>query len=329
MHKACARHVQGARWALFAHVWLDRISWEPISWEFISWGSISWREVRRAKEVWIFAKAVLFIAVLYGKTLLFGPVNSIEVCCTSQTVGMGLFCATIGAVWRSKEMVFTNGKHAFVLVLLVVVAGAGCRVNLLPEYANKIEDAHIVNVAPGGPLVWVGNSPQPGAVGLVANALGAGAAHELTEKIEKETDPKELTLEMAQVFGEELNKSFSWKLNPDVKGDYDTRMEVRIDNYGFYAHSLEGEVYYNMQIEARMIYTPENKLIWEYDDSYSYPVKPVHIYSNNPVGDAVNTGINLAVLGSLKPEELRQVFLSMAQKAGGDLVQQIREDIVD
>lgn len=212
----------------------------------------------------------------------------------------------------------------------------GCRTNLLPEYANRIESAHVVSVTPDGPDISIGSEQHSSILTIAADVAALGVSAELARKFAEGTSPDEVSAQMADVFVTELDRSFDWTVQPDVKADYDTRIDVRITEYGLFAESPSSPALFRMRIEATMFYRPESKLIWEYSTTYTEPLNPIDVRAHGGASpDArtaarvVNTGVNLALLNELTPDELRLVFMNLARKAGARLVDQIRKDTVD
>lgn len=235
-------------------------------------------------------------------------------------------------------MTSTIQRLAIPALVAISMLATGCRTNLLPEYADRIDTAHVVSVTPDGPQFSLGGSSSGNMLALATNVASLGIGVELSRKFAEGTTPEEIEAQMSEVFKSELDRSFDWTLAADAKAEHDTRIEVRIVSYGLFADSQMSPVKYRMSIDARMVYRPQSKLIWEYSTTYEEPLTPVDLRVagdgqpgsdvNQAVG-AINTGINLGLLSKLSPEELRMVFMGLARKSGARLVQQIREDIAD
>jgi len=103
--------------------------------------------------------------------------------------------------------------------------------------------------------------------------------------------------------------------------EHDSRIEIAVNAFGLEAASMEQQVYYFFDTDVRMVFIPENKLIWEYSTTIHQPIKAVHI-----LGGLIGTGINLSTLSDLKDEELVAIFGALAQEAGAELADQMRVD---
>ncbi len=95
------------------------------------------------------------------------------------------------------------------------------------------------------------------------------------------------------------------------------------------AATPESEIFYFFKVDARMIYVPENKLIWEFDDTLNYPLKDFHISGGSGALSAFNAAANIGAMSDMTPEQLREIFLSIATEAGETLVDQMRRDSVE
>jgi hypothetical protein len=215
---------------------------------------------------------------------------------------------------------------AALMALLLLIAPA-CRVNHLPEYLPRVENTHMVRVIPPGPVINFGVSQQDNlAAAIITQIVTAEAEQDIGARLEAAASPEELSDTLGAVMTQELDKSFGLAVVPSHKDPHDTRLELTIVDYGLTAASPESEVFYFFQVEARMIYIPENKLIWELDDTLSYPLKDFHIYSNSGAIQAFSAASNLSALDDLSPEQLREIFLDFAAAAGRALMAQMRED---
>lgn len=214
-------------------------------------------------------------------------------------------------------------KALFATLALALVATA-CRTNELPKYLPKSETVKVIQVKSPGPTVAIGASDQPDLLVAIVTDVGTlGAQADAYHKIEAAAPPEILERELEAVFAEGLPKQLDLEL---VDDDPDTRLEIRIERYGITADSPESALFFFMDVSARMIYVPENKLIWEYDDVITEPLNDIHVYSDAPVIKAFATGVNMGTLSKLQPAELEEVFVTLVNVAGQRFVDQMVDD---
>ncbi len=219
--------------------------------------------------------------------------------------------------------------HKIALSLLVFAFIAiGCRTNMLPEYHRAIDTARVSSLTTGGPEVSIGGSSQDNpAAALISTVVSIGVSSDTYDKIQAAADPQEFGDIIQGAFETDMERFTNFK--PTDGDNPDTQLNIDVVSYGLTAATIESEVFFFMQVEATMVYLPENKLIWEYGDTLSMPLKDIHIYSNSPAIQGMNTAVNFALISELTEEELRAIFTGMADNAATILLNQMREDIHD
>jgi len=205
---------------------------------------------------------------------------------------------------------------------------AGCRTNELPEYAPRIQTAYVATFADGRPTVAFGSSADQGLAGTFADMTALGMSFELQEKLERVLERDALAAVMTQTFRQDLGPSFGWQVVQDRSAAHDSLVEIRVSDFGLTAASMDSPVYFFFDADARIVFMPENKLVWEYSGSIAEPLTPSHL-SGFGVFSGVGTAINLDALNKLTDAQLAQVFDRLAADAGATFVAQMREDAWD
>ena len=216
--------------------------------------------------------------------------------------------------------------HALALVIMASALTTGCRTNMLPEYRGVIEHTQVSIVAAGEPRVSVaGSSQRDSAAALLTTLVSIGVSADAYEKVEAAADPEELAAQIERVILADLNSVVG--LQALAEGNTpDTRLEIDVLDYGITAATLESEVFFFLTVDARMIYLPENKLIWEFGDTLAYPIKSLHVYSNNDAIKAINSAVNFALIQDLSVAELREILLALSEDAAHGILEQLRQD---
>lgn len=210
------------------------------------------------------------------------------------------------------------------LATLLLVTACSRPKPILPKYMNRIQSARAVNIVPYGPTVHIGGSRAPGVIGLATDIATMGVAPEVQKRLDASVSSKVLVNHMSGVIQNGLTQTFGWDIVQDPKVPSDTRVEITVEAYGLYADSPESQVYFSLTADARIIFLPENRLIWASTESFYAPVKDVHLEGVGSVGSVVN----LAVLLELPPEKFRDVMLAMSDEAGREIMAHMRADSV-
>lgn len=220
------------------------------------------------------------------------------------------------------------GKWLALWGVVLLWIGAGCRVNELPDYLPRTQRIEVSEQTPPGPEIAFGASQQRGIAGIVTTVATFNAGDELSEKLEDAADPQELSTILREIMEKELKDGFKREVVGEG-GEADAVLELTLVRYGMTAASPESEIFYFAEVEAEMIYLPEDKLVWEMHTTISKPLKDFHLYSNGGLLQLFSASSNLDALEELTPEQLREIFLEFAQAAGQDLAAQMREDAND
>lgn len=206
----------------------------------------------------------------------------------------------------------------FVMVLLALATG--CRTNLLPEYKPKLAHAAVITIAETQPVVSIGSSKDNGVVGMFNDVAAIGTTVSMQERLVKLLDGEALAISLTETFESSMQASLGIAVVDDT-AEHDSRIEIAVNGFGLEAQDMEHQVYYFFDTDVRMVFIPENKLIWEYHTVIHEPIKEVHI-----LGGLLGAGINLGTLGDMKDEELIAIFGALAQEAGAELADQMRID---
>jgi len=206
------------------------------------------------------------------------------------------------------------------LVMVLLAMATGCRTNLLPEYKPKLAHSAVITIAETRPVVSIGSSQHGGAGELFTTAAAIGTTISMQERLEKLLDGEALAISMTDTFEASMVQGLGIAVVEEGE-EHDSRIEIAVNAFGLEAASMEQQVYYFFDTDVRMVFIPENKLIWEYSTTIHQPIKAVHI-----LGGLIGTGINLSTLSDLKDEELVAIFGALAQEAGAELADQMRVD---
>ena len=213
------------------------------------------------------------------------------------------------------------------LVLGFVVIG--CGTNYLPEYYPLVETTRLVSSTKAKPVVYIGSSFQveePAA--FLTDVLTSEVSEDVQKKLSEAASGDELSSTLFNIFSDGLSDRDAIDVVTDPEEEHDARIELTVTEYGIAANSMESQVYYYFRCEAKMFFISENKLVWERQEYYQYPVEALHIYGDDAKTHATNTAINVQALKELTVEQLHGVFTGMATEAGNDLLEQMMTDKV-
>lgn len=224
-------------------------------------------------------------------------------------------------------------KHTlrFVLLAFLTSVAAACGPPppppkpILPQYMPHIHSARVVNFVPNSPNVVVGGSNNPGMLGLATDITTMGVVPEVREKLKNAISPQDLVGHMSTTFKDGLANTFAWDVHTDPKAQTDTRVEVTVHEYGLYADSPESQAYFMFIADTRVIFIPENRLIWASSEEHYAPVKDIHVGNTGAVGSAMT----FAALLELPPERFREMMLTLSDEAGRTLINRMRADSVN
>lgn len=192
-----------------------------------------------------------------------------------------------------------------------VLLAAGCQPNLLPDYSPKMETLRVATFAPRGPYVDLDMDPGGGgALSTVANVVSYGVGEGLRARISQMATPDRLTERMNTVLSEEVGKRFPFQLTTERQAD--GLLEVQVHDYGIVSYGPTSPAYWRLRADARIVYQPENKIVWKTVEVFETPVRP-GVYPVEAAG--LSGALNIAALSKVTDEELGQMFDRLAAEA--------------
>ena len=212
---------------------------------------------------------------------------------------------------------------AFACTLLLGLGLTGCRTNLLPEYHCKFTNARTL-VGPVPPAkVAINTQNEKGqtkgitgvAMAVAANDMGQNAQRKLQSAM-----PGEKVQEIVQRVAEREAPSLGFPIVAD-EGQADTRLEIRVVEYGVFARSEADPASYRFRMYGSLTFKPEGKLIWEYGETIERPLQEIHV-SGGQIGNIQN----LSALSNLSDDDTRAVFGAATEAATSDFMHKLANE---
>lgn len=225
-----------------------------------------------------------------------------------------------------------NWKWRVLALLLVALAAMGCRKNLLPEYAGRINATHAqVRVTTVGTVsVRTGSDKKKqSAVEKMANAavgaMALNAALNAEQKL-RDTMPPE---RVQRIMAKEMGKMAPGVGFPFVGGEdgSNTRLTVDVRGYGIEAAGDQTPASARFHIYGSLTYLPEAKLIWEYSVWIDIPLESVHVVSASTsiTGDVSN----VMAISNLDRRDIKRLFTRATKMAAQKFMNKLASDYQD
>lgn len=227
-------------------------------------------------------------------------------------------------------------RRSLLAACLTIVAtfAIGCRTNELSKYSSQIKTAHVQTIQGRGPVVYIGTTtassnanPAVRAAIDAKNIATATLSSTLQGRLMNVINTGQINNIVQSTVAERLPSVLNGvKITPNIREKSDVVLTMQTEDYGLQASDVESALNYFFHINARMVYVPENRVIWETDEYISLPLTPNMLSSS--YGFGTGTIVNMAILGQLTDVQLAETFNNMAQGAADAVVRRINEDKV-
>lgn len=211
------------------------------------------------------------------------------------------------------------------VAIAVAALTAGCYHNPLPDYAPRIQSMTLRISVPSRPYVYVSSSVHHGgilgAAEMVETGVSIGIVSGVRGKLQKAVPGSRIQAALEKAFHGPLAGELPF---PIAKGPGDkptARLEVRVTSYGIDASDAGADASYTFDTQARLVYLPQAKILWENGTTARMPVTWMPKSNTQiPTMNAAGTQVaNLAMLQSAGAARYQAVFDALSHDAAAVL----------
>jgi hypothetical protein len=211
------------------------------------------------------------------------------------------------------------------LALLVVLDLAGCVTGSRQQARQLMTESRTACVylgLPRGASVWLGNADSAGQHDLVANlsqAAGTVVAQELEGRLNKAVPRAEAYQRFLDPLKEFLATQHHLQL---VERGCDLHLRVMVQKYGITSSSTSSPVTAEVVTQIHVTDTRTNKVAYSEHRSFSQLLTSIWTFGGG-IATGLGSGLNFMLLLRIKPDELRQLMLSLLDAGAADAVMAI------
>jgi hypothetical protein len=222
-------------------------------------------------------------------------------------------------------------RTRLVAALAVVAFASGCYHNPLPDYAPRIRAMTLKVIVPPRPYVQVDTGGQAGglagAMQMVATGVSIGIASGVRQKLRQAVPSPRVLSAMQKAFHGDLAGDLPFPLARGPADQPTARLEVQVTAYGVNADNAGADVTYGFYTQARLIYLPEAKILWEGGTRADVPVTWTPSGSATiPVMTTAGAQItNLTMLQQATAARFQQVFDALAHDAAAVIARDLNQ----
>ncbi len=208
------------------------------------------------------------------------------------------------------------------LLLLVVIAGAtGCRVDRLAEVRPALTSVLLVLGESEGASVYIG---APYGSGDPLNDMGVDAAiyglsDALTGRLETTAPLEAVEDAVVAAVREDFPEAMGLPLVDREADPHDATLTVDVERYGLYASDIRSSLEWYVEVDAKL--STGTSTVWETTRREASSATPAAVIGGG--GGAASTA---QILSELSDEQIHEVVVNLATRAGRSVVRKMRDD---